>query len=189
MARRAGRRAAGIATVAGAVASALAMTACGGGGSSSNTATSGKTATSTSASTTPPTSASISTSSTSESTPTPQATSTKRSGSTVTSTARFGRLSLTVVFPRSQPRVHRGWPIVVTARADGAPASSGEVSYDFLFHGAKVSHQPGGAIRNGVYRDALDFPPAAVGLPIVLRVLVSAGGLAGYVDRPVVVER
>lgn len=189
MAERAGRRAAGIATLAGALACALALTACGGGGrTSSKTATSSNTATSSSVSTAS-TSASTSTTSTSESTPTPQATSTKRSGSTVTATARFGRLSLTVVFPGSQPRVHRGWPIVVAARAGGAPASSGEVSYDFLFGGAKVSHQPGGRIKNGVYRDALDFPPAAVGLPIVLRVLVRAGGLAGYVDRPVVVMR
>lgn len=62
-------------------------------------------------------------------------------------------------------------PITVTA-VRGSQKLSGTVSYQFLYQGQLVKSEPGGHFTNGVYRDKLDWPKAAIGRTISLHVIV-----------------
>jgi hypothetical protein len=74
--------------------------------------------------------------------------------------------------------------------AAGAPVN-GKVSYAFLLGGAVVARRPAipGRMRGGLYRDQLEFPPAAVGYPITVEVIVEANGQRGSTTLPVKVQR
>jgi hypothetical protein len=54
----------------------------------------------------------------------------------------------------------------------GRTKLSGNVNYQFFLGKTMVSHKPGHSFRNGLFRDTLKWPPAAVGHTITLRVVV-----------------
>lgn len=86
-----------------------------------------------------------------------------------------------------EPRV--GYqPIKVTATR-GSRKLSGDVSYQFLYHGTLVSHQPGHRFTDGVFRDKLKWPSRAVGHTITLRVVVKTRYGTDYLDWWIRVRR
>jgi hypothetical protein len=86
-----------------------------------------------------------------------------------------------------QPRVGY-WPIKVTATR-GSQKLSGDVNYEFVWHGMVVSHQPGHRFRNGVFRDKLLWPAKAVGHTITLRVVVKTRYGTDYINWWIRVRR
>jgi hypothetical protein len=74
--------------------------------------------------------------------------------------------------PNHSPVENKKWWITVDVTS-GTQKLSGDVSYRFLYAGTIVSHQPGHKFKNGLYKDWLLFPPAAVGKPLTLQVVVT----------------
>ena len=74
--------------------------------------------------------------------------------------------------PNHSPVENKKWWITVDVTS-GKQKLSGDVNYRFLFEGMTVSHQPGHKFKNGLYKDALLFPAAAVGKPLTLQVVVT----------------
>jgi len=112
------------------------------------------------------------------------ATASVRSTATARTTAAAAgpAIALRVATASPEPTAGKLWPIVVTA----TPKVNGVVSYRFLFNGSQVSHQPGGAMRDGVYRDTLLFPARAEGVPLTLEVVLkTSDGRTADVQRPV----
>jgi hypothetical protein len=69
------------------------------------------------------------------------------------------------------------WPIKVTASRGGRAISGGHVYYQFLFSGRVVAcrtvkkpYRP--RLRNGVFRDRIEFPERSVGVPLTFRVVL-----------------
>jgi hypothetical protein len=84
--------------------------------------------------------------------------------------ALAGGFTAHIYLSTHEPRVG-GQPIKITATR-GRQKLSGNVSYQFFYHGTMVSHKPGRALRNGVCRDRLLWPKDAIGHTITLRVVV-----------------
>jgi hypothetical protein len=83
-------------------------------------------------------------------------------------------MKATLVGPNHAPTANKLWPYTVTATdANGKPLS-GTVDVEFTFHGTVVGHAtpPTDPLRNGRWHDNLTFPPAAVGQPIALQVVI-----------------
>jgi hypothetical protein len=88
----------------------------------------------------------------------------------VPATAFAGGFTANLYASGHEPRVGR-WPIKVTATR-GQQKLSGDVNYQFVFQGTVVKREPGHRFRDGVYRDTLIWPSAAVNHSITLRVVV-----------------
>lgn len=93
--------------------------------------------------------------------------------------------------PSTSPKASGLWPITVTAHTASGARVNGTVSYAFLLGGSVVARRPAipGKMRGGVYHDKLEFPPAAVGYPITLEVIVTSRGHRGSTTRAVQVRR
>jgi hypothetical protein len=70
------------------------------------------------------------------------------------------------------------WPIRVTASHAGRPIGGGHVSYQFLFNGRIVAcrtvlapYKP--RFSHGVFRDRIEWPERAIGIPLTFRVVVT----------------
>jgi hypothetical protein len=90
-----------------------------------------------------------------------------------------GPLSATLKPSTHTPKVNVKWPITVTATLAGKPAHASAV-YEFVFSGTVVSTQYPFYNKHysftGHFSDGLVFPPASVGEPLTLRVVIAAGG-------------
>lgn len=105
-----------------------------------------------------------------------------------TVTVRSGSLTGTLQAGTHNPKINRNWWITVKASLKGRPATAG-AWYQFLYNGTQVSKQ---AVRHnwnfrfhGSFRDNLVFPSRAVGQPLTVRVVVSAGGQTVYLPYAV----
>jgi len=74
--------------------------------------------------------------------------------------------------PNHTPIENKAWPITVVV-TKGQTKLSGDVNYEFLFSGTLVSHQPGHTFKNGLFKDTLTFPGAAIGKALTLRIVVT----------------
>jgi hypothetical protein len=74
--------------------------------------------------------------------------------------------------PNHTPIENKAWPITVVV-TKGQTKLSGNVNYEFLYGGTIVSHQPGHSFKNGLFKDTLTFPGAAIGKALTLRVVVT----------------
>ena len=64
----------------------------------------------------------------------------------------------------------------------GTTKLSGNVNYEFLLGTQVVSKQKGHAFKNGLYTDRMCFPPAAVGHPLTLGIVVTTNQGKATVD-------
>lgn len=104
--------------------------------------------------------------------------------------------------PNHRPKAGaKNWIIRVTAKTASGKALRARATYQFLFHGRKVSTQypapfkPTGSRHSpwsftGSYRDSILWPKKAVGIPLTFRVVVSVAGRGTrHVDWAVVVHK
>ncbi|MGO9961038.1 MAG: hypothetical protein ACLP50_34530 [Solirubrobacteraceae bacterium] len=98
----------------------------------------------------------------------------------VPSAALAGGFTAHLSVPTHTPKVGK-MPLTVIATR-GRQKLSGTVSYQFLFDGTVVSHQPGGPFHNGVYHDTMVWPGRAIGHTITLQVVVTTRYGTDYLD-------
>lgn len=86
------------------------------------------------------------------------------------------------------------WPIKVTARKGSRRISGGKVFYQFLFSGrvvacrtVKAPYRP--RLRNGVFRDRIEWPERSIGLPLTFRVVIETKYGVRNLDYAVVVQK
>jgi hypothetical protein len=93
----------------------------------------------------------------------------------------------TLTTPHGQPRAGHNYVITITARTNSGRPLKATAYYEFMFQNQVMSTQypsPGqkpGTRHSpwsftGRYTDELQFPARAVGIPLTLRVVVSARG-------------
>lgn len=92
-----------------------------------------------------------------------------------------GPLSVTFTPPPTHtPKENTKVPIAVAATLSGKPVRGATAKYVFLFGGIPVSTQYPRFNKHftfdGSFKDTLVFPPSAVGEPLTVRFVVSAGG-------------
>lgn len=87
--------------------------------------------------------------------------------------AAEGRLVAHLYAPNHHPRVHRPWPIRITAADPQGHPVRAEVRYQYLFNGQVVARRSHYRFR-GTFRDTLDFPGSAVGYRLVFRAVVTS---------------
>lgn len=87
------------------------------------------------------------------------------------------------------PRVGN-WPIAIAVRYKGKGFSGANISYQALFQGRVVKCQsaPSKNLRNGLFRDTIKWPRAALNIPIVFRVVIQYRGAVRNVDWPLKVR-
>jgi hypothetical protein len=90
-----------------------------------------------------------------------------------------GPLVATLTPSTHTPKINTKWPITVTATLHGRPAHATAI-YKYLYGGSVVgtrypcNKKP--CSFTGHYNDTLTFPPASVGEPLTLRVVIKASG-------------
>ncbi len=92
-----------------------------------------------------------------------------------------GPLSVTFTPPATHtPKINTNVWITIAATLHGKPVKGASAKYVFLFAGTPVSTQYPRNNKhftfNGSFRDNLVFPASAVGEPLTVRFVVSAGG-------------
>jgi hypothetical protein len=55
----------------------------------------------------------------------------------------------------------------------GTQKLRGSVKYQFLFEGQLVNSQPGKTFKNGVYHDTLQWPAAAIGKKLTVKMIIT----------------
>ena len=89
--------------------------------------------------------------------------------------------------PTHTPRVGN-WSITISV-TQGRRQLSGRVDYRYLFGGSVVARRSGHTFSHGVYRDRLDWPPAAVGHTITLQCVVTTRSGTAYLNWWIRVHR
>ena len=115
----------------------------------------------------------------------PSATASAPAGAETVS-ASAGGVTATMHGSSHHPRVGL-WPVHFTVTRLGHPARAA-VSYEFLFAGqvvARRSHY----IFTGSFSDRIEWPADAVGYPLTLRAVITAGRTVLNLDYPVQVSR
>lgn len=97
-------------------------------------------------------------------------------------------LTATLSAPTHYPKFNTPFRITVRASRNGRPVS-GVVSYRYLSYGQQVATRPGGKMRNGVYRDTITWPRAAVGHPLTWQVVVRTAYGTRYISYFIKVHR
>lgn len=99
-----------------------------------------------------------------------------------------GALKATLTASTHKPKVNEKVPITVTATLSGKPVHATAV-YQFVYAGSVVSTQYPNYNKHfsftGHFADTLVFPPASVGQPLTLRVVVKASGRAVNLNWPI----
>ena len=103
--------------------------------------------------------------------------------STATSpTVTSGPVRATLHGANHTPASNKSWTYSVRVTDAAGHPLAGTASTEFVFNGIVVGHESPGAlpVRNGVLNDSLTFPPAALGHPLTVVVVVhtSAGSVA-----------
>ncbi len=100
-------------------------------------------------------------------------------------------MKATLVGENHAPIATKLWPYTVTATDANGKALSGRVDVEFTFNGTVVGHAtpPTDPLTDGRWHDNLTFPPAAVGEPIVLQVVVHTSLGTMTLDWPVKVKK
>lgn len=97
----------------------------------------------------------------------------------------------TLVGQNHAPKVNMPWTYTVTVTDARGRKMSGTETTQYTFEGAVVGTEKPENVRftAGVYRDTIEFPPAAVGHPLHVRAVIhtSLGTLA--LDWPIVVKK
>jgi hypothetical protein len=105
-----------------------------------------------------------------------------------------GPLRATLHAGTHHPNYKQKWPISYTASLNGRPATA-HVFYEFLYKGSVVSKQYVTHNKvfkfHGHYTDKTfgPFTSKAIGFPLTVRVVISAGGHTVNLDYPVRVVR
>ncbi len=106
----------------------------------------------------------------------------------VSATAAAPPFKATLSAPKTNPKVGKLWDITVTARSNAGKPLRASAYYQFVFQGQVVSTQypapgtKGVGVRHSPWRftghfsDQLLFPARSVGVPLTLRVVVTATG-------------
>jgi hypothetical protein len=100
-------------------------------------------------------------------------------------------IQATLVGENHHPIANKGWTYTVTAHdANGNPLP-GMLDIEFTFNGTVVGHDipPTEHLRNGSWHEILTFPPAAVGQPIALQVVLHTPIGTKTLVWPVVVRK
>jgi hypothetical protein len=110
--------------------------------------------------------------------------------STVTATS--GALTGTLQAGTHHPKANANWWVTVTAKVHGKAATA-SAWYQFLYNGQQVRKEYVKGNKHfhfhGSFRDNLTFPADAVGYPLVVRVVVSAGADTVYLPYSVTTIR
>jgi hypothetical protein len=90
-----------------------------------------------------------------------------------------GPLTATLAPSTHTPKINKNWPITVTATLSAKPAHA-TAAYEFLFGGIVVQTTYPRNNKHfsftGRFSDNLVFPPASIGEPLTLRVVIRASG-------------
>lgn len=108
------------------------------------------------------------------------------SASAETVTASADGVTATMRGSTHHPRVGR-WPVHFTVTSSGRPARAA-LSYEFLLGGQVVAHRSH-YLFTGSFSDHIEWPAEAVGYPLTLRAVITAGRAVLNLDYPVQVSR
>jgi hypothetical protein len=105
--------------------------------------------------------------------------------------AGAGALKATLVGEDHDPIVGRPWRYTITVTSAQGEKLSGTETTHYAFNGVVVgTEKPENvSFTDGVYRDTIEFPAAAVGYPLQVQVIVHAGTGSATLDWPVLVGR
>ncbi len=160
----------GVVAAVGVVVLALTVTACGG---SSRKSPAGRTAAATTTQTT---------------TMTQTTTATTTTSTTPTYTPP---VHVVLTAPNHAPVVNANWSYTVTVTDANGRKLSGTETTEYLYNGVVVGTEKPENVpfANGIYRDTIQFPPAATGYPLAVRAVVHTSIGTGHADWTVKVKQ
>ncbi len=89
----------------------------------------------------------------------------------------------TLTAPTHTPKVNTPWHYVVRVTEAGKPVAA-VVHLQALFQGAPVGQIGRHAVKNGVWSETIEWPPASVNQPLVFQVLATAVGQTVTINYP-----
>jgi len=93
----------------------------------------------------------------------------------------------TLTAPTHTPKVNKPWHYVVRVTNAGKPVAA-VVHLQALFQGVAVGQIGRHAVKNGVWSETIEWPPASVNQPLVFQVLATALGQTVTVNYPLQVS-
>jgi hypothetical protein len=93
----------------------------------------------------------------------------------------------TLSAPTHAPKVNKPWHYVVRVTNAGKPVAA-IVHLQALFQGVAVGQIGRHAVKNGVWSETIEWPPASVNQPLVFQVLATALGQTVTINYPLQVS-
>lgn len=93
----------------------------------------------------------------------------------------------TLSAPTHTPKVNKPWHYVVRVTDAGKPVAA-VVHLQALFQGVAVGQIGRHAVKNGVWSETIEWPPASVNQPLVFQVLATALGQTVTINYPLQVS-